>query len=77
MKTFAKVLSMGCLGVAIGLVGCKKQETPPPEAPPLPPLANTQPSQAVKKAPAAHTRAEQRTSAGTSAHWWHDRNSKK
>ena len=51
MKTFAKVLSMGCLGVAIGLVGCKKQETPPPEAPPLPPLANTQPSQAVKKAP--------------------------
>lgn len=51
MKTFAKVLSMGCLGVAVGLVGCKKGDTPPPEAPPLPPLAKTQPSQPVKKAP--------------------------
>jgi len=51
MKTFAKGMAKGCLVMAIALVGCKKGDTPPPEAPPLPPLANTQPSQPVKKAP--------------------------
>jgi hypothetical protein len=51
MKTFAKVLANGCLVMAIALVGCKKEETPPPEAPPLPPLAKTQSAQPSGKAP--------------------------